>query len=180
MSDKSKRKKRKRKTFIVKDVEFSISYNLPIAEALREETRLSLVDRDDVNTITTDPIDFAKFVWATCKKQAESNGIDENSFVLGITPQLDQVADCWLEAYSLFTRSIGRSALARMAEVLVETDRADRNDQNEMIDRPTARRISKRAARQAKSQRRKNLADFLGDEEEIDDDELTLGQLSDD
>ena len=75
---------------------------------------------------------------------------------------LNEVADCWLEAIAAFFDSIGRSALAVLARSLIEVERADRAEQNELMTEANARKLTQKQLRIASTKRREALAREIG------------------
>lgn len=160
-------------SFLVEGERFRIHYDLPVARDLRRETGVDILTDDGVRKVAGNVIDFAEFVWHTCRAQAERAGISEAEFIRGITEQLDEVVDCWLEALADFFDRARRTALARLARGVVEVERADRADVNELLDESTARKLTSRQLQQTKARRRAALAEALGGDES--DDESTRG-----
>jgi hypothetical protein len=157
-------------------IRYSIEYDLPLVRDVRKATGIDLIGADGVTKATSSVIDFAELLWHTCREQAERQGIDEGAFIRSIQDCLDDAVTSWLKAVTSFFDTIGRGALARLAESLVETERADRKESNQLMDRKTAGRITKVAMATSTAKRQKALAKLIGKEGEGD--ESTPGQPS--
>lgn len=162
--------------FTVAGVDFRIHYDLPRVRDIRRESGVDILTDDGVRTVASNLIDFAEFLWHSCRPQAERAGISEAQFIDGITDQMDLVTDCWLEAIGDFFDRARRSALARLARGVVEVEREDRADVNDLLDESTARKLTRKSLKETRARRRAALADALGGEDENEpNDQLTPG-----
>lgn len=142
---------------------YVVAYDLPLVRDIRKAIGINLLSNEGIAKASADPIDFAEVLWHTCRQQAEREGIDEADFVRSIQDRLDDCVNAWLEGIADFFAQIGRSALARLARVLVETEQTDRREANRLMTDTAARKVADRQLKSNSSARRRALDDLLGD-----------------
>lgn len=157
---------------------YTIEYDLPLVRDIRKATGIDLIGSEGVQKATASVIDFAELLWHTVRLQAERQGVDEAEFIRSIQKCLDEAVDAWLQALTSFFDSVGRGALARLAESLVATERHNRAESNKLMDSQTAQRFTAIQTGAYSSARRRALEQLLGSESKNESDAATPGQPS--
>jgi len=145
---------------------YTIVYDLPTIRDIRKAIGIDLIGSEGIQKATGSVIDFAEVLWHTLRLQAERQGVDEAAFIRSLESCLDKASDAWLREIARFFTSIGRGALARLAESLIATERADRAEANRMMDQSNAEKITQIQTRAQSSARRAALEKLLGSESE--------------
>jgi hypothetical protein len=145
---------------------YTIQYDLPIIRDIRRAIGIDLIGTEGIQKATSSVVDFAEVLWHTCRLQAERQGVDEASFIRSLESCLETATDAWLKEIARFFDSIGRAALARLAESLIATERADRHEANQVMDQKNAQRITQIQTRAQSTARRSALGKLLGESDE--------------
>jgi hypothetical protein len=151
---------------------YNLVYDLPTVREIRKAIGIDLIGTEGIKKATSSIIDFAEVLWHTVRLQAERQGVSEEEFIRSLQSCLDQAADAWLKEISRFFDSIGRAALARLAESLIETERHDRAEANEMMNPEAAAKITRMQTSMQSKARRSALAKLIGE----DSDAATAGE----
>ncbi len=141
---------------------YSLEYDLPLVRDIRDAIGVDLLSNEGIHKAAGNVIDFAEVLWHSVKVQAERQGVDEADFVRSIQSNLDECADAWLGAIADFFDLIGRSALARLARALVETERSDRLEANKLMTAVAARKLTDLQTTANSANRRRAIDDLLG------------------
>lgn len=149
-------------TFSFEGHSFTLRYDLPLVRDIRRELDVDILTTDGVKRVASNLIDFAEYVFHSCKKQVETAGLTEGDFIRGITPIADEVSDCWLEAIALFFEQTKRSALARLARSLINADRAEREEANRLVDDKLASQITAAQTAASSAKRRQAIDELIG------------------
>lgn len=151
---------------------YTIQYDLATIREVKRALGVDLIGSEGIQKATASVVDFAEILWHTCRLQAERQGVDEAAFITSLESCLEKATDSWLKEIARFFDSIGRAALARLAESLVATERADRNEANQVMDATKAARITQVQTRAQSTARRAALEKLLGESDES----LTAGE----